>query len=302
MSNTVYIEKRDIGATLSCWIYCGFWQMFAAEKIGLRSYINWPRDAKLALQHYWDSKKFQEIPNMYEWYFEQPMFDAPPLRERVWPWEGNEAGPQDMPLEDARRENFLYGSLSQAKEFYRKYLRFNAAVRGRGDAIIAKYGIDFTNTMGVMWRGTESHMDGRPRIPIETYYPFIDDVLAKEPDLRILATAEEQTIIDPLLRRYPKAFKVDEFFMSPYGKSHTVGDNPERFANLSGYEKGMQPAVMMYLFSKCKHLIKNRSTVSCIASWLSYGRTVSLAHPENLGHGFDITKAEIEGQIVPLYR
>ncbi len=89
--------------------------------------------------------------------------------------------------------------------------------------------------------------------------------------------------------------------MSPY-KAQERGSNPEHFAAIPGYERGLQPATMMYLFSKCAHLIKNRSTVSSIASWLSNGRIVCLAHPENLGHGFDVTKAEIEGNLYDLQR
>ncbi len=296
MSDTLYIEKRDIGGTLSNWIYCGLWMMFAAEKLGLRSYIHWPSDPKRSLAYYQDLWQFKKVPNMYDWYFDQPVFDTAPPREQVWTWE--------EPCEAQNKtmsEPGLYDTVSQVQAYYRKNLKFNAVVRARGDAIIAKYAIDFPNTMGIMWRGTESIHDGRPRMTIETYFPFIDDVLAKEPHLRLMCTAEEETILDPLLKRYPTAFQPTEFFMSPY-KAQARGSNPEHFAALTGYEKGMQPAVMMYLFSKCAHLIKNRSTVSSIASWLSTGRIVCLAHPENLGHGFDLSKAEINGELVPLNR
>ncbi len=298
---TIYIEKTDISGTLSNWVYCGLWQMYTAEKLGMRSYIHWPHDRKRALAHYYDDKKFKEVPNMWDWYFEQPMLDSAPPREDVWMWE------QPRPdLAHALNDHYLYSSVGQIRAFYQKYLKFKPAVISRGNAIIAKYGVDPDKTTGVMWRGTESIHDGRPRMPIETYYPFIDDILydsalaGKSDEIRIMCSAEEETIIDPLLRRYPKnAFTVSEFAMSPL-MAQERGDNPEKFMKCSGYEKGMQPAVLMYVFSKCKHLIKNRCTTSSIASWLSNGRTVCLAHPENLGHGFDITKAEIDGQLVPL--
>ncbi len=292
----IYIEKRDIGGTLSNWVYCGLWQLFAAEHLGLQGYIHWPHDRQRALVYYFDDEKFKEIPNMWDWYFEQPTFSSPPPRERVWTWEEPGEG-----LAESLSTYHLYENVDVIKEYYKRNLRFNATVRARGDAIVGKYGVDPSNTLGVMWRGTESIHDGRPRISIETYFPFIDDILEKEPGLRIMCTAEEETILDPLLQRYPNAFRVGEFFMSPF-KAQCRGDNPERFANLSGYEKGMQPATLMYLFSKCKHLVKNRSTVSSIASWLSNGRTVCIAHPENLGHGFDITKAEIDGRLYDLKR
>lgn len=303
MSDIVFLEKTDIGATLTTWIYCAFWQMFAAQKLGLRSHIHWPRDHKRALVHYYDDKKFDEIPNMFEWYFEQPM--TPSTRQLgesggvpydTWEWE--KPSPE---FGRALGEHQLYANCPQIRGFYRQYLQFNDTVHARGETLRQKYNIDFSNTIGVTWRGTDSIIDGRPRMPIETYYPFIDDILERDPGLRILATAEEEGVIDTLLRKYPQAFTISELFMSPPGK-RSLGDNPERFSALSGFERGMQPALMVWLFSKCAHYVKNRSSVAAVASWLSGGDIVSLAHPENLGHGFDITKAEVGGKVVPLNR
>lgn len=215
---------------------------------------------------------------------------------RVWTWE---TPPPD--LAKAQGEHCLYGPVPQIKEFYKKYLRFNPVVNGRGEAFVKKYNIDFDKTIGVTWRGTDSIIDGRPRMPIETYFPFIDDILEKDPTLRIMCTAEED-ILYPLLQRYPNAFKIEEFFTTPVGRNQ-LGDNPERFhPEIPGFERGMQPALMVWLFSKCKYLVKNRSSVSAVASWLSSGKIICLAHPENMGHGWDITKAEIEGKVVPLNR
>lgn len=288
--SVVYLEKTDIGATLTTWIYCGMWQLYAAINSGKQGYINWPRDPKRALQPYFDDKKFDELPNMYDWYFEQPLFSSPPPRTEVWTWE--------TPRPEMSVHSFMSQPLPVIKEFYKKHCRLNATVRARGEALVKKYGLDFSKVIGVTWRGTDCVTDGRPMIPIETYFPFIDEILANEPDMRIMATAEEEEVLEPLLERYKQAFIVAEFFSSPRGHPH----NPERFSPFSGFERGMQPALMVYLFSKCKHYIKNRSSTGAVASWLSDGRIVCLAHPENLGFGFDLTKAEINGEIVPLKR
>lgn len=288
--STVYIEKTDIGATLTTWIYCAMWQLYAAEKCGHTAYINWPQNRLRALQPYWDDAMFAQRPNMFDWYFEQPHHTTPPPCDAVWTWELSNP---------AVGEHVLVSQpLADLKAFYRKNCRLNADVRARGDALAAKYNLDFKNLIGITWRGTDCVTDGRPYMPIETYFPFIDDVLEKEPHLKIVCTAEESGVLDPLLHRYPQAFVITEFYSSPRGGR----DNPERFSPFSGYERGMQPALMTWLFSQCAHYIKNRSSSGGVASWLSTGRIVCLAHPENLGHGFDLTKAEIEGQIVPLYR
>lgn len=300
MSSTVYLEKSDTGATLTTWVYCYVWQLYAAEKEGYRAYINWPCDRLRWLHAHWDDAQFAKQPNAFDWYFEQPHFEPGivPAREEVWPWEAK-AG--DKHAEFVGR-HCPYGlPLPELKAFYRKSVRLNAAVRARGEALVAKYGIDFNNTLAVTWRGTDCTLDGRPRMPIETYFPFIDDILAREPHLRILATAEEESILDPLMARYPQAFKIDEWVAAPLGAK----DNPEKvFRHIPGYERGMQPALMVYILSQVRHLIKNRSSVASVASWLSQtdGDIVCLAHPENLGHGFDLTKAEIKGKLYPLNR
>lgn len=286
----IYLETTGIYTTLTTWIYCNMWQLYAAENVGLSGYINWPKDRNRALRPYWDDAKFAQKPNMYDWYFEQPLFETPPPRAKWWTFEAEH--------HEMGKYNLMSQPLSTIKAFYRKNCRLNKDVIARGEAIKVKYGIDFDKTIGITWRGTDCVTDGRPYMPIETYFPYIDDILEKEPNLRIMCTAEETEILNPLLAKYPQAFTIDEFYSSPKGHPQ----NPECISPLSGYERGMQPALMVWLFSQCKHYIKNRSSTGSVASWLSTGRIVCLAHPENLGYGFDITKAEINGEIVPLIR
>lgn len=294
MSDIVYLETTGVCATLTTWVYVAMWQLHAAGQLGLRGYIHWPKGRSLL--HYQDDDKFRQIPNMFDWYFEQPNLSPAPPREKVWTWEDT---PQQAPeMAAAIGKHQLYTTPQYIKEFYKNNLRLNATVCTRGEALKNKYNLNFEKTIGVTWRGTDSIIDGRPRMPIETYFPFIDDILEKDPTLRIMCTAEED-ILWPLLQRYPNAFKIEEFFTTKPGHQQ-LGDNPERFAPVSGFERGMQPAVMVWLFSQCKYLVKNRSSVSSVASWLSNGKIICLAHPENLGHGWDITKAEIEGRSVPL--
>jgi hypothetical protein len=52
---------------------------------------------------------------------------------------------------------------------------------------------------------------------------------------------------------------------------------------------------MVWLFSKCKHYIKNRSSTGAVASWLSEGRIVNIAHEETLSYLKMDDQVEIEG-------
>lgn len=296
----IYLEKTDIGATLTTWIYCAFWQMWSAEQLGYDVYINWPDNQKpgRCLRDLRDQDKFREQPNMFNWYFRQPKTNDFPVRNiaDIWTWEN---------WKDPSPVSFMAQPLSVIKDYYKKNLYFSDAVNERGQELVDKYGIDLSHTIGITWRGTDNVTDGRPRMPIETYFPFIDQCLNHADNFvygRIMATAEEEGILNPLINRYgSRVFTIDEFVSSPNGSKH----NPERNVlndGRSGFEKGLQSALMVWLFSKCAHYIKNRSSTGAVASWLSSGRIVSLGHPENLGFPANTDTAEIEGKLYPLYR
>jgi hypothetical protein len=57
---------------------------------------------------------------------------------------------------------------------------------------------------------------------------------------------------------------------------------------------------MVWLFSKCAHYIKNRSSTGAVASWLSDGRIVNIAHSETLNYDKLDNEVEIEGIKYPL--
>jgi hypothetical protein len=183
------------------------------------------------------------------------------------------------------------------KDYYQTNLKYSRDLEARGQALVDKYGIDFARTIGISWRGTDCVTDGRPRTPIEAYFPWIDMLFERNPILeRIMCTAEETSVLDPLLKRYPQAFTVAELYSAPLGYMH----NPEWVNPVPGFERGMVPALMVWLLSKCRAYVKNRSSSGGVASWMSTGDIVCLSHPENLGYGFDITKTEYKGQLYPL--
>jgi hypothetical protein len=270
---------------MTTYVYCSFAMMWAAELNVWPCYINWPIGK--SVKSYEDLQKFTEIPNMYDWYFKQPKTDTIPIRERTWTWE-NWVDPSHVPL--------MAQPLSVIKDYYKKNLHFNEETNKRGQAIVDRYNIDFSKTIGITWRGTDIYLDGRPRIPIEKYFRFVDELLEQEPGLRIATTAEENGILDPLLARYPNSFLIEEFIQAPLNSKN----NPERFSSVSGYLRGLQPVLMVWLFSKCAYYVKNRSSTGAVASWLSDGKIYCIAHSETLNYDKMDNEYEFEGKRYPL--
>jgi len=294
MSKKIYIEKNDIHSTLCTWLYCSYWQMWAAEQQGHKSYINWFEGGG-SLHSYQDKEMFAKKSNMYEWYFKQPMINEVPIREETWLWES---------WKDVSSIPFMAQPLSVIKEYYKKHLHFSDEVNQRGEDLVYMYGIDFKKTIGVTWRGTDIYLEsqngyeGRKYTPIEYYFEWIDKALEQMPDAKIACTSEEEGILEPLFKRYPQAFLIEEFYQAPKG----CKQNPERFSPMSGYERGLQPALMVWLFSKCAWLIKNRASTSAVASWISEGEIVNICHNENLGFPPHIEGVEYKDEIYPLTR
>lgn len=292
MSKAVYLQKTDIFSTLTTYWYCMAWMGWAAEQMGYDYYINCPKG--LFLQSYDDDKKYSEQPNGFEWYFKQPKIETPPLQNEceTWTWES---------WVDKSPIPFMAQPLSVIKDYYKKNLHFSDAVNERGEVLVKKYGIDFSKTIGVTWRGSDIYLEslngneGRKYTPIEYYFEWIDKALEKIPDARIACTSEEDEILEPLFKRYPQAFKIDEFYQVPKGSKH----NPERVSPLSGYERGFQPALMVWLFSKCAWLIKNRASTSAVASWCSDGEVVNICHTEVLGFPPHLNAVQYNGNLYP---
>jgi hypothetical protein len=298
MDKVIYLSKNDIYSTLTTYFYCHFWMMWAAEQIGIDSYIDCPKG--LFLQSYNDADKYREIPNGFEWYFKQPKIENPPPKSEceVWTWEHNN---WDATI-DVSKYQFMSQPLNVIKDYYKKNLIFNDETNRRGQILVDKYGIDFKKTIGITWRGSDIYLEslngnsGRKYTPIELYYKWIDKALEVIPDARIACTSEEEEILEPLFKRYPQAFLIEEFYQVPKGSKH----NPERFSPMSGYERGLQPALMVWLFSKCAWLIKNRASTSAVASWISDGEIVNICHTEVLGFPPHLEGIEYKGQIYPI--
>jgi len=253
----VNLERTELRASLSSWITSAMNVLNAAAHEGLIGYIHWPRHR--CPKAYEDDEAFARCPNMFEWYFDQPCCRTHPSGAPIWPFEDSHPTITKHPIADDAA-------------FYRKHLLFNRDVTERFERLVAEHRLRLDSTIAVSWRGTDNVVDGRPRVPIEQYFPIIDRILEVEPELDVFVKAEEQGATEALLRRYPNAITLPEFFSARAGETQMQ----DWVSPAPGYERGMEVALLILLFSKCKFLLKSSANLSDIAARLSSGTAVNV--------------------------
>lgn len=253
----VKLERTERGSSMSSWITLAMNALHAAFAEGVNGCVHWP--ATRCPRAYFDAEAFSRRPNMFDWYFHQPWCEQDrAAADETWRWEHAYVLADRHPIVDL-------------SAFFRRYLIFNADVADRFERLSSSYGLHPSRTIALAWRGTDNVVDGRPRVPIESFFPVVDRLLDAEPDLAIVAKPEERGAAEMLLRRYPNAIVPQEFFIAESGEP-LMQDwvNPA-----SGYERGMQVALLMLLYSKCRYLLKNNANLSDIATRLSTGTVFS---------------------------
>jgi hypothetical protein len=253
----VYLERKDLGASLSSWIISAMSALNSAFAEGLTGYIHWPEHR--CPSAYYDREAFARCPNMFEWYFDQPWFQTERLSTTpIWVYEDSDAITSRHPIDDV-------------SGFYRKHLLFNNDVAARLDVLLRRYRLRPEQAVAVSWRGTDNVIDGRPRTPIEKFFPVIDEILEADPDIAIVAKPEERGVTETLLHRYPKAIVPSEFFIADAGEKQMQ----DWVSPAPGYERGMQVVLLILLFSRCKYLLKNNANLADIATRLSAGKVIN---------------------------
>jgi len=163
--NIVIIRRSNRPTdSLSAFVMSVIDMMHSCEKHNVNGFV----DARPPYQYeiYKDTLQTEKQPNMWEWYFEQPMVSIPTENIVNYPiWLDN--------------QNYtVYPSEHERKKVFQKYLKFNKYVLNEFNKIIEKYNIDLDNTLSISHRGTDRIVDGTIS-PIEKYFPVVDSLLKK---------------------------------------------------------------------------------------------------------------------------
>jgi hypothetical protein len=143
-------------------------------------------------------------------------------------------------------------------------------VAARACDLAARHHLDLSRTLAVAWRGTDKKTEATV-IPIERYFPVIDRLLREEPDLVLFSKPEEEGVLAALRSRYPLV-TFPGFFLARTGEEQMA----DRVNPASGYERGMQAALLIYFYSQAKYLLRNASSLADVAAFLSAGTVIQV--------------------------
>ena len=126
-------------------------------------------------------------------------------------------------------------------------------VREKMDEIVHKYKIDYGNTVGLWYRGTDKFTE-HPPVPPHYYVAEIRKLVRKNPRLRVLVQTDQEQVRDIFVRELgEQVFYLNEL---PVTKS-SIGihkmSSEER--GLSNFEFGVMLLAVVNMFAKCKHVI-----------------------------------------------
>lgn len=218
---------------------------------------------------YYDKYKFLEIPNMWNWYFTQPMINIELLEIDNYPTylcSDSIVAPSDC---------VSVGPNNELRSiFYKKYLHFNQDVINQCNQLLKKYKLDLSNTISITFRGTDKWVEAPP-CPIEKYFSTIDTLIEKFPSMKIFVSGDEWESVNSIKLRYPNVITIDEFFLPPKQPAMIDHINQNR-----GYYKGLQCVLLILILSTSKFLIGNTSNIFHISRLLSNSKVYYMHNNE----------------------
>jgi len=95
--------------------------------------------------------------------------------------------------------------------FVYKYFTPSAYIKSIKKYYEQKYGLDYSNTCAIFYRGVEKSVE----IPMGSYAEYIGkarEVLKDNPNIRFLVQSDEIEFVDEFLREIPNSFSIEETF------------------------------------------------------------------------------------------
>src|SRR5208282_2604078 len=128
------------------------------------------------------------------------------------------------------------------------------------DELVRKYEIDFNNTLGLWYRGTDKFTELVP-VPPRYYVAEVRRLLRKNPRLRVLLQTDQEQVRDIFVKELgERAFYFSEL---PVTKSSIGIHNISRDdRGISNFEFGITLLAVANIFAKCRYVVTHTGNVS----------------------------------------
>jgi hypothetical protein len=200
--------------------------------------VNWPR------QNQWRNND-QIGKNLFELYFHpNPAVDLHSLA-KVHPTH------QSLVYEDLDFEKL--------NPYIQNYFLPSEIVRAKQEELLRKYNIEYENTIGLCYRGTDKWLE-IAQIQPEYYVQEVKRLVAQDPELKVLIQTDQLQIRDRFVRVLgERAFFLSELPVSssPIG-IHAMSES-ER--GISNFELGIRLLAAVTILAKCKYTITHTGSI-----------------------------------------
>ncbi len=264
---------RQLGtASLASYISTMLSMVHSAQLNGHRAWVDW-RGQPAGL--YRDAGP--DLPeNQWLWWLEQPMVAEAPLAAPLWVYEDPAWRAQcpiagDLPWNAQTAE-----AIARLRAIVPSLLKIQERVRLLGDGLFARHGLDPAKAVAISIRGTDKHAEAHAA-PAEAYVPVLERLQAQHPGLALWVQAEEAAANAWIRGRFPGAMVMEEFYQVGAAPGFIgSGRMADRTNPKSGYARGLDAVLLLYLFSRCAVLVKNASNLGDLAAGLSTGEIVGV--------------------------
>ena len=173
-------------------------------------------------------------------------------------------------------DHFSPEDLAHKRSIFPRLLSPVKAVHDLADSLLKAYDIDPTKTVAVQFRGNDSLYDTIPtrkgRPTLSHYYGIVDEVLGRYPGFKVWIQTDDSEISSDFRKRYPNSVQVKYFETIHSPNLYTDYVSPK-----SGYQRGLDPAAMMVMLSRCAVMVKSVSNLADVAAALGNGEIIHLS-------------------------
>ncbi len=158
-------------------------------------------------------------------------------------------------------QHLIYEDLDFKKlnPYIQNYFLPSDIVRAKQEEFVHKYNIDYENTIGLCYRGTNKWLE-IAQIQQEYYVQEVKRLITKDPSLRILIQTDQEQIRNQFVRTLgERAFFLSELPVS--SSQIPIHDLFESERGISNFEWGTRLFAAINILSKCRYTITHTGSI-----------------------------------------